>query len=711
MPYKTVHDLFEVWVKRCLEKDNSLLFDEPGLWNEENLNIAVNCMLGDRRTDKSNFKIKLESQFGAYDKNHKIWLLLCELLALHYCPDSKMGNKNCFKLTIEKERSDYELLEEKIQQIIKTEGVADIGPQSYRPKQNFSIGYYASFALKYKKDAKMRKTVRSLRNGDPLWKEAEEMFDRTNIIESKFVIDKRKTPHVLIVLNMFCHKYHCRMFSGEHRGHIVSTFSDYLHGDEKTENEKIYSISEAMKKEDSSLPIHLDMVDFYHPTLRKRWDPSEDNTYQMHQKDNTLHEKIWDPSEDNKYLDTLKQFRQIIFQGPPGTGKTYQAKKIAEKLTGENTQGNKWELIQFHPSYNYEDFVRGIQIQTENGETTYETVDRILVNMAEKASADESSDYVLIIDEINRANVSAVLGELIYALEYRDKPIHITYSVNGNAEIAIPGNLYIIGTMNTADRTIGQIDYAVRRRFAFESFLPDVEVIKKESKADNAVKLFNMVQEMFEGETYLSPDYHKNDVAIGHTYFLANNNDELKNKIQYQVIPILEEYLKDGVLKKEAEEIIKQIEEEFNPQDDPTEEMETEDENLKRERKYFRWKHKANGTTDKNYWEKDLGPRRLPWTIVKDFVKHQNPVNASELKITFPDEIHKDYGVFQILEKHERFLSKEDEYIELASGERIMVCTQWSANPVKNNPKAVSYRSFQEFLKTSQNLGYEIEEV
>ena len=501
---------------------------------------------------------------------------------MHYCPDSSMGNRKCFEFTIEKERDDYELLKEKIQQIIETKGVANIGPQSYRPMQWFSIGYYASFALKYKKDEKMRKTIRNLINGDPLWKEAEEMFDPTNIIDGKFVIDKtqkpvnqEKTPHVLVALNMFCHKYHCRMFSGEHRGHIASTFSDYLHGNEKTENEKIYSISEAMKKEDSSLPIHLDMVDFYHPTLRKRWDPSERSKYR---KGDTIHGKIWDSSEGNQYLAILKQFHQIILQGPPGTGKTYKAEGIARELTGEEKQGDRWELIQFHPSYNYEDFVRGIQIKTEDGKTVYETVNRILVRMAERAVANKDNDYVLIIDEINRANVSAVLGELIYALEYRDKPIYTTYSVNGNAKIAIPKNLYIIGTLNTADRTIGQIDYAVRRRFAFVSLLPDIEVVEKESKANNANELFNMVQELFEREKYLSPDYHKNDVAIGHTYFLANNDEELKNKIQYQIIPILEEYIKDGVLKKEAEEIIKKIKEKLNPQDDQTEEREVEDE-------------------------------------------------------------------------------------------------------------------------------------
>ena len=190
----------------------------------------------------------------------------------------------------------------------------------------------------------------------------------------------------------------------------------------------------------------------------------------------------------------------------------------------ESLQGDRWDIVQFHPSYNYEDFVRGVQVETDtNGNAVYETVNRIFGEMCERANDDSKNYYALIIDEINRANVSAVLGELIYALEYRGKAVKTPYLGN----IVIRKNLYIIGTMNTADRTIGQIDYAVRRRFAFVQLLPDKTVI---TNAD-AKKFFADVDKLFAKDSeYMSPDFDAEDVRIGHSYFLAEGA-KLGNKI------------------------------------------------------------------------------------------------------------------------------------------------------------------------------------
>ena len=175
-------------------------------------------------------------------------------------------------------------------------------------------------------------------------------------------------------------------------------------------------------------------------------------------------------------LALLNQFGQIILYGPPGTGKTRLARECRggtsrkrtrspAKLEGEK---ERFQFVQFHPSYNYEDFVRGIRMETDdNGQVAYKTENRVFGKMAERALANEGEPHVLVIDEINRANVSAVLGELIYGLEYRGKKVQTPYEVDGGYGLTVPSNLKVIGTMNTADRTIGQIDYAVRRRFAF----------------------------------------------------------------------------------------------------------------------------------------------------------------------------------------------------------------------------------------------------
>ena len=270
-------------------------------------------------------------------------------------------------------------------------------------------------------------------------------------------------------------------------------------------------------------------------------------------------------NQTGENLKLLRQFYQIIFYGPPGTGKTYAAKGILAEMFGvqkdnlPDLQGKQWDIVQFHPSYNYEDFVRGVQVKTENGQVAYETLNRTFGEMCERANNNSKNDYVLIIDEINRANVSAVLGELIYALEYRDEKIKTPYLGN----IVIPSNLYIIGTMNTADRTIGQIDYAVRRRFAFLHCPPNPDIIED----GRAKEFFAAVDNIF--NNHISQDFDVADVRIGHSYFLPKDKngfvgDELANKILYQVVPILREYVKDGVLTNNAENAIKDIEKEFD---------------------------------------------------------------------------------------------------------------------------------------------------
>ena len=178
-------------------------------------------------------------------------------------------------------------------------------------------------------------------------------------------------------------------------------------------------------------------------------------------------------------------------------------------------------------------------------------------------------NYVLIIDEINRANLPAVLGELIYALEYRGEKVQGMYSINGNYDLILPPNLFIIGTMNTADRSVGHIDYAIRRRFAFVDILPSLDVIK----LLEAKSLFIKVASLFikndltsykEYDTLISSDYlaeefRPEDIWLGHSYFLAKDIPEMRIKLKYEIIPILKEYVKDGVLKESAKEIIETL--------------------------------------------------------------------------------------------------------------------------------------------------------
>ena len=251
------------------------------------------------------------------------------------------------------------------------------------------------------------------------------------------------------------------------------------------------------------------------------------------------------------YLDKKKQFNsqinsfefaRILFDKfNIKTGESINLK------TGIVAEG-EFEIIQFHPAYSYEDFVRGIVAETtESGNVSYQVENKILADFAQKATDNPNGNYVLIIDEINRANLPSVLGELIYALEYRNEPVTSMYEFEGEREIALPKNLFIIGTMNTADRSVGHIDYAIRRRFAFVDILPDENVIL------NAIAktLFNEIKTLF-GNEFLSPDFKAKDVMIGHSYFLVKDEDELRIKLNFEIKPILREYLKDGIFLETA---------------------------------------------------------------------------------------------------------------------------------------------------------------
>lgn len=303
--------------------------------------------------------------------------------------------------------------------------------------------------------------------------------------------------------------------------------------------------------------------------------------------------------------------KQVILYGPPGTSKTYSVTEIAARflaskeigsegnanqidkmkeaiLEGECTdltdheicekylekKEEQYKVIQFHPSYSYEDFVRGIVVKTRDEDDKslsiplYEVERKIIETFGEGATKDKPK--VLVIDEINRAPLGSVLGELIYGLEYRGKAVSTPYVYkkdNVEEPLKVSEYLYIIGTMNTADRSIGTMDYAVRRRFAFVPVYPCADVIENtwndESVGSIAKKLFedfmNKEKGIFAEEYLEDAELDVNDIKIGHTYFLGNKkeykskdeeSDYLKYRINYQIKPVYQEYVKDGLIKK-----------------------------------------------------------------------------------------------------------------------------------------------------------------
>ena len=235
----------------------------------------------------------------------------------------------------------------------------------------------------------------------------------------------------------------------------------------------------------------------------------------------------------------LDDKRQVVFQGPPGTGKTYVARKLAECLAGSR---DGVRLVQFHPSYAYEDFVQGYRPTVDaEGRASFELRNGPLVQMAESARREPEAKHFLVIDEINRGNLAKVLGELYFLLEYRDEEMQLQYS---DEPFMLPDNLYIIGTMNTADRSIALVDLALRRRFHFVEFHPDRPPIKGMLRdwLDDRAKGMEWVADIVD---LANEKLANREAAIGPSYFMQEDLTEEKAQLiwEHNVLPYIEEQL------------------------------------------------------------------------------------------------------------------------------------------------------------------------
>ena len=236
----------------------------------------------------------------------------------------------------------------------------------------------------------------------------------------------------------------------------------------------------------------------------------------------------------------LQRDRQLIFYGPPGTGKTYLARKLADHVTNE---AGSYKVVQFHPSYSYEDFVEGFRPRVEKGSLTYELTPGPLKLLAEAARENPTEPYLLIIDEINRGNLAKIFGELYYLLEYRNDSLVLQYGSAEEDEFSLPKNLFVIGTMNTADRSIAMVDAAIRRRFQFIEFSPSKapisnllsEWLKTNGSSDEPARLLNELNERL-GDA---------DYAIGPSYMMnegVQTEEGLERIWKYSIMPLLVEH-------------------------------------------------------------------------------------------------------------------------------------------------------------------------
>ena len=237
--------------------------------------------------------------------------------------------------------------------------------------------------------------------------------------------------------------------------------------------------------------------------------------------------------------DLLLTKKQLVLYGPPGTGKTYRAMELANSLASDAVH----EIVQFHPSYTYEEFVIGIKPLTKDGQVVFAPCDGVFKQLCDRARSDPNRPYVMTVDEINRGNIPKIFGELLFALEYRNKGIRLPY-VSAGDEWKIPGNIYLIGTMNTADRSIALIDVALRRRFYFIEMRPDYELLEEWLRKHASEDMANIVPRLLGTMNARITRLIDRDHEIGHTYFMKEGIGwPILRKVMYhEIIPLLQEY-------------------------------------------------------------------------------------------------------------------------------------------------------------------------
>ncbi|MYC32781.1 MAG: AAA domain-containing protein [Chloroflexi bacterium] len=550
-----VYEAATLWVDRALKADDSLFMPGKAIWTRQNLAELRERFL-DRPDESGNgFYEKLRGQLAGSPP--EIYHLMAEVLYVHFL----IIHQSAARIDTKADGINRVLGWSSEPASIPVDLVAGLSPgiahpgQFFQRRRDLQLGFIIELVERLKEQDVAVRT--DLLNDPWMFKTFSENLDfRSNLLSGVNAAYGVRAQRYAIYHLLFPDTFEGTV-SNEHMNRIATRFSHLIENTTTDIDRTLQDIRARLEE------YYGRRISFYEDEIRRQWDVrykydpeafpdgnsgsvTVGNQVPNERVDLTaLSDELYLPSEFLEEINTLlEDKKQVIFQGPPGTGKTYVARKLAEHIAGSK---DRVTLVQFHPSYDYVDFVQGYRpAPMDNGQPGFKLLDGPLLQAAKQAEGESDAKHFLIIDEINRGNVAKVFGELYFLLEYRDDNIRLQYHVGHDERFILPRNLYIIGTMNTADRSIALVDLALRRRFYFVEFHPNkwpIEGLLRRYLEKNPPAADWDVASLVDRANALLSD--EPNAAIGPSHFMKPGLDEatVERIWKYGVLPYIEERL------------------------------------------------------------------------------------------------------------------------------------------------------------------------
>jgi len=539
---ETIRSTSAIFVDRGLRQLDSVFAPGRGVWREENVAELRERFIGRPEVDGAVFLEKLETQFDGASDEAK--LLMAELLCWQVLPLEQPGER--------KKRERVAFLLDRMEHPVTIPAEIDqaFRSWSFNPGQGISGHMFAATSILIEcLDAWLRlgEDQRDRALDDPtVWRDVVMGLPGTSL-------PIQRNELLLLVHPGFFGE----VVSSDDRDAIRSAFAGEVEGQmEDDPDEAFQQISIALQQKAKGPAL------FYKEPLAPRWRRTVPNPPEPlpnpgpgpgpigpHLKlgvrspftrvNGELAAALHMPQawlQDT--LDLIERRKQVILYGPPGTGKTFLAQALSRHVT-EGTDGET-TIVQFHPTYSYEDFFEGFRpvANDDSGNLAFTLRKGPLRRLADAAAANPEANYFLVIDEINRGNIAKVFGELYFLLEYRDSEISLLYS---DEPFTLPSNIFVIGTMNTADRSIAMLDAAMRRRFAFVELHPERAPVQNVLSRWAATK--GLQDDRAALLTRLNAQIQDHDAKVGPSFLMRDLGvTGLQDVWRYEILPLLAEH-------------------------------------------------------------------------------------------------------------------------------------------------------------------------